>query len=654
MVQYLLSAILDLIIGSAALKRRMGKASAALFFMTLCSAMWSLELYVLTVIADEELLSTWFHVLRVGMFFIPSSLALVACCLIGGSSAIFLRWIVVPSFAASALLSVSNLFLYPSSLRPAEQGFLPEVDGIYLGFSALFTATLAASIIYGVIRFRYSTQRDKQRIKWLSITLVVALATGVVSLIMAAQDFYLSKLVGISGKTIFIALLFYSTVYHHLVDLRLALSEGGARLCLVGFFTWLYFVVVAELASSFDATGSTLTLMLYFVAVLESYPTLLAKMLDRTKSALSVGRYDLQNTLRETRAELSQCVDHSGLTSVLNQLICQTIGLERYEIYENSAGVDCPLGLGLKPGSSNFVYIDEVDDKSRVRLQGSATALLTLRQEGGSICALLLGRARFSRGYEYHDILLLEKLVPDIARAIKRVEKLKNLENELHDSKKRLSMVTLMSHYYHDIKAPLSVIDGVLTNQLYDSETQRQVILEQVELGSKLITTVADILKEKRARNVGPVSLGKVLDESLLVFKNALAHVGIQVDDKIAIAGDPDDLKIMFINVIKNAVEAAGPGKMVAINIGMWRNGDRINVNVTDDGEGIDSERLHRLWDEPFTTKAQGNGIGLQAIKRIADEHQATIDVRSEPGKGTEFVFSFPAATQAIPVEEIA
>jgi signal transduction histidine kinase len=110
----------------------------------------------------------------------------------------------------------------------------------------------------------------------------------------------------------------------------------------------------------------------------------------------------------------------------------------------------------------------------------------------------------------------------------------------------------------------------------------------------------------------------------------------------------------MFINLIKNAVESAKSGEVARVDIKVWRESEAVKVSVSDTGSGIDPEHLARLWEEPFTTKPQGNGIGLQAIKRIADEHHATVDVRSEAGKGTEFVFSFPAATEAIPAEEIA
>jgi signal transduction histidine kinase len=69
----------------------------------------------------------------------------------------------------------------------------------------------------------------------------------------------------------------------------------------------------------------------------------------------------------------------------------------------------------------------------------------------------------------------------------------------------------------------------------------------------------------------------------------------------------------------------------------------RICFSIQDNGVGMSEQQLATLWEQDYSTKEFGHGIGMQAIKRIADEHGAQIEVRSEVGNGTEFIVSFPA-----------
>lgn len=64
---------------------------------------------------------------------------------------------------------------------------------------------------------------------------------------------------------------------------------------------------------------------------------------------------------------------------------------------------------------------------------------------------------------------------------------------------------------------------------------------------------------------------------------------------------------------------------------------------VADTGRGIPADLLSKIFDPFFTTKSSGTGLGLSISNRIVEEHGGTIDIRSKPGEGTEFVISFPS-----------
>lgn len=89
MIQYLIAAIVDFLVGGIALSRARSGAANAVAFMAFALAFWSLELFLLTVISDPATLLPWFHATRVGMFFIPPSFALLCWYLIGQRSRFF-------------------------------------------------------------------------------------------------------------------------------------------------------------------------------------------------------------------------------------------------------------------------------------------------------------------------------------------------------------------------------------------------------------------------------------------------------------------------------------------------------------------------------------------------------------------------------------
>jgi signal transduction histidine kinase len=109
----------------------------------------------------------------------------------------------------------------------------------------------------------------------------------------------------------------------------------------------------------------------------------------------------------------------------------------------------------------------------------------------------------------------------------------------------------------------------------------------------------------------------------------------------LTIDGDRFALGRVLRNLITNAIQATEPGGRVAIVSG--RAGDRVEITVSDTGSGIPADRLAAIFDEYVTTKRRGLGLGLAICKRIVEQLDGTITVKSEVGRGTEFTMRFPA-----------
>jgi signal transduction histidine kinase len=103
---------------------------------------------------------------------------------------------------------------------------------------------------------------------------------------------------------------------------------------------------------------------------------------------------------------------------------------------------------------------------------------------------------------------------------------------------------------------------------------------------------------------------------------------------------DQGKMEIAFLNIIMNAIEAMTPGAGV-LTIHTAHKDDLITVSISDNGKGIATEDIKRLFDPFFTGKQNGMGLGLTSTKNILNSHNAQIEVKSEVGRGTCFSILF-------------
>jgi signal transduction histidine kinase len=106
--------------------------------------------------------------------------------------------------------------------------------------------------------------------------------------------------------------------------------------------------------------------------------------------------------------------------------------------------------------------------------------------------------------------------------------------------------------------------------------------------------------------------------------------------------GDANALQQVMMNLVTNAREALGARGEIAIET--EHRADGVRLIVRDTGPGIPRDTLSKIFDPFFTTKPSGTGLGLSISYGIVHDHHGTIEVDSEPGRGTVFVLTFPPA----------
>jgi signal transduction histidine kinase len=111
--------------------------------------------------------------------------------------------------------------------------------------------------------------------------------------------------------------------------------------------------------------------------------------------------------------------------------------------------------------------------------------------------------------------------------------------------------------------------------------------------------------------------------------------------EPIDVAWDRLKIKQVLKNIIINSIEAFGekPGEVV---LSIFQDADRVRIEVSDNGAGLDSEELDLIFNEDYSTKEIGTGLGLFIVKRIVDLHQGRVDIQSEKNQGTTVSLEIP------------
>ena len=230
----------------------------------------------------------------------------------------------------------------------------------------------------------------------------------------------------------------------------------------------------------------------------------------------------------------------------------------------------------------------------------------------------------------------------------------------------------------HEINNPLNFSRSALymldrhTAKLPD--TQRSSVSEIVTDLREGLTRIATIVSDLRifchpeVAVAGECSLSEPLQAAARMLAAPMRDAGVEfhinVPQDMTVRGDRNQLTLVFVNLIKNATDAIAAVKSSrADQAGVWVSatpwpGNRVSIEIQDNGPGIKKENMSRVFDPFFTTKApgEGTGLGLALCYRIVTAHGGEISVTSNVGEGTVFNIILPTAAgqeKAFAAEEI-
>ena len=226
----------------------------------------------------------------------------------------------------------------------------------------------------------------------------------------------------------------------------------------------------------------------------------------------------------------------------------------------------------------------------------------------------------------------------------------KKAEEILLQSEKLSIVGELAAGVAHEIRNPLTTIKGFV--QLYKWENGKDEINELLlsELARiETITSEMLTLGKPQAVQLHRTNL-KVLVENTLELLSPQAHLeNIQFkfcveESPFFIIGEKNQLKQVFLNVLKNAIEAMPEGGDIHINLQKVEEGECV-LSVQDEGCGIPEELLPRLGEPFYSLKEKGTGLGLMICNKIIKQHHGSITYQSKAQQGTLVEIKLPMAS---------
>ena len=238
------------------------------------------------------------------------------------------------------------------------------------------------------------------------------------------------------------------------------------------------------------------------------------------------------------------------------------------------------------------------------------------------------------------------------------VTELKRLERDAQLQKRLAAVGEMAAGIAHEIRNPLASMSGsmqILRQELQLSNDQAQLMDIVLRESERLNDTIRSFLAYARPQQVDvqPLDLRRVVQDTATLLRNShevgdLHRIEVIVcDAEVSVEGDENQVRQIVWNLATNGLRAMPQGGTLTLTATIDVARDRTPVlTVTDEGVGIGADDVDAIF-QPFRGSfGKGTGLGLAIVHRILCDYGATIDVQSQPGRGTTFRVSFPSCPQ--------
>ena len=223
---------------------------------------------------------------------------------------------------------------------------------------------------------------------------------------------------------------------------------------------------------------------------------------------------------------------------------------------------------------------------------------------------------------------------------------LSKLQKELDREKLLRSSISKLTH---ELKNPIAVCNGYLEmidiNNKDKSKKYIDIITNEIKRSKTIIDEFSSFGKLKTV-NKEEIDITYLLEDTISLlkplFKQNKSTIHLQAKEDIYIKADYNKLKQVFINLLKNTIEAKKENTPLDVKVTINQNKQNVIIKIIDNGIGMDKETLNKVLDVFFTTKPNGTGIGLAFSKEVIELHKGTINIKSKLNEGTEIKIVLP------------
>ncbi len=238
------------------------------------------------------------------------------------------------------------------------------------------------------------------------------------------------------------------------------------------------------------------------------------------------------------------------------------------------------------------------------------------------------------------------------------------MAKELNENQEKLIVAVRLAEWQevarrlaHEIKNPLTPIALSIQSlqRSYENKDKdldetfqesTQTILEEVDHLRKIVNEFSSFARMPKPQKEW-IQIVDILDSTISLYENLQENVRIVKEYSRSIPSiyaDPEQLRHVFSNLIKNAIDAMPQGGIFTIRVQSESVSGKLFllVEFADTGNGMTEETQKKLFIPYYSTKEKGTGLGLSIVERIVSEHGGTITVESELGKGSRFLLRFP------------
>jgi len=275
-------------------------------------------------------------------------------------------------------------------------------------------------------------------------------------------------------------------------------------------------------------------------------------------------------------------------------------------------------------------------------------------ERDGDEGVLTIGAKKHSVIVSHSEVLDRQGLLRGHVILFKDITRIKELEAQNERNYRLIAMGEMAAKIVHEIRSPLCSIELYASMLARDLEgTQHLDMAKGISTGisslNNILTNMLFFAKPQKPI-LRPIDICRLLDETVFMLMPMIESRGLkflrEIESGVSVRGDADLLKQVFLNILLNAIQATPENGAITANC---RNEERsAQIEISDQGQGIEPENIEKIFDPFFSTKEKGTGLGLAISAKIVQAHGGTIKVKSVPGQGAAFCLSFPENADAV------